>query len=91
MLGYTQWRNFEQVMAKAREACRNEGQEVDDHFADVSKLVDLGSEARRDLEDMALTRYAAYLFAQPGKRQEGHELSVRVLGVAIATVLASRS
>ena len=66
LLGYTQWRNFEQVIAKAKEACRNAGQEVSDHFADVSKMVDVGSGARREVEDVALTRYAAYLLAQNG-------------------------
>jgi DNA-damage-inducible protein D len=66
LLGYTQWRNFEQVVAKASEACRNAGQGVSDHFADVSKKVDLGSGAQREIEDIALTRYAAYLIAQNG-------------------------
>lgn len=66
LLNYTQWRNFEQVIVKAKEACRNAGQEVSDHFADVSKMVDVGSGARREVEDVALTRYAAYLIAQNG-------------------------
>lgn len=66
LLGYTQWRNFEQVVDKAREACQNAGQAVEDHFADVSKMVDLGSGAQRQIEDIALTRYAAYLIAQNG-------------------------
>jgi DNA-damage-inducible protein D len=66
LLGYTQWRNFEEVVAKAREACRNAGLEIPDHFADVSKMVALGSGATRNVEDVALTRYAAYLIAQNG-------------------------
>jgi DNA-damage-inducible protein D len=66
LLGYAQWRNFEQVIAKAKEACGNAGQGVPDHFADVSKMVDVGSGARREVEDVALTRYAAYLIAQNG-------------------------
>jgi DNA-damage-inducible protein D len=66
LLGYTQWRNFLLVVDKAQEACRNAGQEVGDHFADVSKMVDLGSGAQREVEDVALTRYAAYLIAQNG-------------------------
>ncbi len=66
LLGYTQWRNFEQVIAKAREACQNAGQAPTDHFADVSKMVDLGSGSQREVEDVALTRYAAYLLAQNG-------------------------
>jgi len=66
LLGYTQWRNFEPAVARAREACRNSGQEIEDHFADVRKMVDLGSGAQREIEDIALTRYAAYLIAQNG-------------------------
>jgi DNA-damage-inducible protein D len=66
LLGYTQWRNFEQVIEKARQACAGAGQRVADHFADVSKMVELGSGARRAVDDVALTRYAAYLLAQNG-------------------------
>jgi|SRR5712671_5183862 len=66
LLGYTQWRNFLQVVEKAKDACRNAGRAVLDHFADVSKMVDLGSGSRRELDDVALTRYAAYLIAQNG-------------------------
>jgi DNA-damage-inducible protein D len=66
LLGYSQWRNFEPAMVRARDACRNSGQEVWDHFADVRKMVDLGSGAQREVDDIALTRYAAYLIAQNG-------------------------
>ena len=66
LLGYTQWRNFETVVDKARTACANAGQAVDDHFADVSKMIDLGKGAQREVVDVELTRYACYLIAQNG-------------------------
>lgn len=66
LLGYTQWRNFEQVISKAKIACETSGQPVNEHFADVSKMVDLGSGAKKDIGDIMLTRYACYLIAQNG-------------------------
>ena len=66
LLGYTQWRNFAAVIDKAITACENSGYEPKDHFAHVSKMVDLGSGAKRGIDDIALTRYACYLIAQNG-------------------------
>jgi DNA-damage-inducible protein D len=72
LLGYTQWRNFLNTVSKAKTACEVSGHKVSDHFADVSKMVDLGSGSQREVDDLMLTRYACYLIAQNGdpKKQE---------------------
>lgn len=66
LLGYAQWRNFELVIEKAKIACQKAGQPVADHFADISKMIELGKTAEREVGDIALTRYACYLIAQNG-------------------------
>ncbi|NLX13954.1 MAG: DNA damage-inducible protein D [Phycisphaerales bacterium] len=66
LLGYAQWRSFSAVIDKAITACQNSGYDPKDHFAEARKMVDLGSGARREIEDIALTRYACYLIAQNG-------------------------
>lgn len=66
ILGYSKWDNFLKVIAKAKEACVGVGEKLSDHFADLGKMVELGSGAQREIEDIALTRYACYLVAQNG-------------------------
>lgn len=66
LLGYSQWRNFAAVIDRAITACENSGYDPKDHFAHVSKMVVLGSGAKREIDDIALTRYACYLIAQNG-------------------------
>jgi len=66
ILGYAKWDNFKNAIEKAKTACENAGVTVSDHFADVGKMVGLGSGAVREIEDIALTRYACYLIAQNG-------------------------
>ena len=66
LLGYSQWRRFCNAIEKAKEACANAGENILDHFADVGKMVSIGSGAEKEIDDVLLTRYACYLIAQNG-------------------------
>ena len=66
VLEYTQWRRFENVINKAKLACKNSNIKVDDHFANVGKMVAIGSNTKRETNDYKLSRYACYLIAQNG-------------------------
>ena len=66
ILGYTKWENFFKVIEKAKTACESSGIEILHHFPDIRKMIDLAKGAQREIEDVALTRYACYLIAQNG-------------------------
>lgn len=66
LLGYSKWENFEKVIQKAKDACKNAGEEIDYHFPDVRKLITKGKGAKDEIDDILLTRYACYLIAQNG-------------------------
>jgi DNA-damage-inducible protein D len=65
-LEYDEWRNFLNVIEKAKIACKNSGQEINNHFVDVNKKVMIGSDTQKEITDIMLTRYACYLIAQNG-------------------------
>jgi len=66
VLEYVQWRNFTKVMDRAMIACQNSAFNVNDHFAEISKMVGIGSGTKRQVIDYELSRYACYLIVQNG-------------------------
>ena len=64
ILGYALWQKFKNVVDKAEEACLNSGQAVADHIIHMDNMVNIGSGAKRRIEDVHLSRYACYLLVQ---------------------------
>ena len=66
VLEYSEYRHFQPVIERAREACQGSGYAAADHFEDILEMVDIGSGAKRELPDVRLSRYACYLIVQNG-------------------------
>jgi len=66
LLGYTEWRNFHNVIVKAKTACEASGNIISDHFVDINKTINMPKGASKEIDDTMLTRYACYLIAQNG-------------------------
>jgi len=66
VLEYTEWRNFSKVLDRARQACKNSGYQLENHFVEVDKMVQIGSNTKRIVIDYELSRYACYLIVQNG-------------------------
>ncbi|MCC6410082.1 MAG: DNA damage-inducible protein D [Saprospiraceae bacterium] len=85
ILGYAKWDNFFNTIEKAKNACEGAGEKVEDHFADVGKMVEIGSGTQRQIDDIALTRYACYLIAQNGDPTKKPEIAFAQTYFAIQT------
>lgn len=66
VLEYTEWRNFSNVIDKAKEACKNSENSISDHFVDVNKTIKMPKTATKEINDIMLSRYACYLIVQNG-------------------------
>jgi DNA-damage-inducible protein D len=61
VLDYANYRNFEQVIGKAKTACFNSGQRLEDHFVDIDEMIEIGKGAQRAVNTTLMSRYACYL------------------------------
>ena len=85
LLGYKDYRNFLNAVDKAKEACAQVGEAVEDHFGDVTEMVALGSGAERAVADIQLTRFACYIIAQNGDPSKRPEIAAAQTYFAIQT------
>ena len=84
LLGYEQWKNFQKVIERAKIAAQTASLSVADHCADAGKMVLTGSGAKREIDDIALTRHACYLIAQNGDPRK-EEIAFAMAYFAIQT------
>jgi DNA-damage-inducible protein D len=85
ILGYAQWKNFKNVIDKAKKSCEKAGEDINNHFAGFGKMVQIGSGAQKEINDIALTRYACYLIAQNGDASTKSEIAFAQTYFAVQT------
>lgn len=85
ILGYSQWKNFKNVIDKAQKSCEKADEDIKNHFAEFGKMVGIGSGAQKEIQDIALTRYACYLIAQNGDATTKGEIAFAQTYFAVQT------